>query len=298
MMDEQLLDTVPEYLSIDLMFKAMPLQEGNGRFIYIEASNEGRDQQGEIVLAKALSDSVDHFLKFGNIDLDHNSMPTIATMKGITDPEYWEIGSPVAVKADGNSTFVKAELFSGDTKLAERANMVWDSMTKLNPPKKWYASVGGTPLAKAIKIDPATGDKVPVISKVRWTNLALTQHPVNQHVSGVSTSPFGVLAKSYGLVYKALEASYATDAAAKTGGAALGVQSLDTGIHSYFDFREKLAGAIRSGTVKTQSMNGLIAYATKNFHLPIDEATEWVDRFLNDLKSSLTRKSSQSKRSK
>jgi hypothetical protein len=291
MQDDQLLAGIPDFLSIDCMLKATPAQEGTERFVYIEASSEGRDQQNEIVLAKALEDSADHFLKFGNVDIDHKSMALIAAAYGIEDPEAWEIGVPVETRADGLSTFVKARLYSGDTPLAARANMVWDSMTKLNPPKRWYASVGGKPLAKSVRIDPQTGDKVGVVSKVRWTNLALTAQPVNQHVSGVSTMPFGVLAKSLGgfVMSKALEAGYATDAAGKTGGAALGMQSLDGTPHSYFDFRDRLAGALKSGKVGKQSMDGLIDYAVKKFSLSADEAAEWVDRFLSDLKSGLSR---------
>lgn len=296
MNDEQLLAGIPDFLSVECMLKATPAQEGAERFVYIEASNEGRDQQNEIVLAKALEESADHFLKFGNVDLDHKSMPSIAAMYGIADPEAWEVGVPVETRVDGRSTFVKARLYSGDTPLASRANMVWDSMTKLSPPKKWYASVGGKPLAKSVRIDPDSGDKIGVVSKVRWTNLALTAQPVNQHVSGVSTAPFGVLAKSWcdGFVFsKALEASYATDAAAKTGGAALGMQSLDGAPHSYFDFRERMAAALKSGKVAKQSFDGLMAYAAKQFSLSADEAAEWVDRFLSDLKSSLTNRSKQ-----
>lgn len=294
MSDEQLLAGIPDFLSVETMLKATPAQEGEERFVYIEASNEGRDQQNEVVLAKALEESADHFLKFGNIDIDHKSMPPIAAMHGIANPVEWEIGVPVETHVDGRSTFVKARLYSGDTPLAARANMVWDSMTKLSPPKKWYASVGGKPLAKSVRLDPETGDKVGVVSKVRWTNLALTAQPVNQHVSGVSTQPFGVLAKSWcdGFVFsKALEASYATDAAGKTGGAALGMQSLDGAPHSYFDFRERMAAALKGGKVVKQSFDGLMAYAAKQFNLSADEAAEWVDRFLSDLKSGLSNRS-------
>lgn len=292
--DDLLLAGIPDFLSVECMLKATPAQEGQERFVYIEASNEGRDQQNEIVLAKALEESADFFLKFGSVDIDHKSMPPIAAMHGISNPQEWEIGVPVETRIDGRSTFVKARLYSGNTPLAAKANMVWDSMTKLNPPKKWYASVGGKPLAKSIRLDPETGDKVGVVSRVRWSNLALTAMPVNQHVSGVSTAPFGVLAKSWcdGFVFsKALEASYATDAAAKTGGAALGMQSLDGAPHSYFDFRERMAAALKSGKVAKQSFDGLMAYAAKQFNLSADEAAEWVDRFLSDLKSGLSKRS-------
>ena len=295
--EEQLLAGIPEYLSIEMMLKATPAQEGNKRFVYLEASREARDLQNDVVLAKALEDSADHFLKFGNVDLDHKSMPSIAKLYGIERPDLWEIGSPVDVRIDGASTFVKAELFCGDTPLAEKANMVWDSMTKLKPPRKFYPSVGGKILAKSIGIDAKTGDKYGVVSGVRWNNIALSQQPVNQHVGGITTIPFGVLAKSWGVngldMTKALEASYATDAAGKSGGGAFGAQSLDTGAgstpHSYFDFRNKLSACLKKGNVKSSSPDGLVKFSAEKFSLSLDDAAEWVDRFLSDLKSGLTK---------
>lgn len=293
--DAQLLSGMPDFLSIEMMLKATPAQEGDERFIYIEASREARDQQNEIVLAKALEASAEHYLKFGNIDIDHKSMPAVAKMLGIEKPALWEIGAPVDVRVDGVSTFVKAQLFTGDTPLAEQANMVWDSMTRLNPPRKWYPSVGGKVLAKSVRLDPESGDKIGVVSGVRWTNVAISQQPVNQHVGGIATIPFGVLAKSWGVdgfdMTKALEASYATDAGAKTGGAAFGAQSIDTGAapHSYFDFREKLAADLKSGKAKSQSADGLVEYCAGKYSLSLDEAAEWVDRFLGDLKSGLSK---------
>jgi hypothetical protein len=176
--------------------------------------------------------------------------------------------------------------------------MVWESMTKLNPPRKWYPSVGGAVLAKSIKLDPKTGEKIGVVSGVRWTNVAISQHPVNQHVGGIATIPFGVLAKSWGAdgidMAKALEASYATDAAGKSGGAAFGTQSLDgagSAPTSYFDFRERLATALKTGKVKQQSAEALVHYCAAQFSLSLDEAAEWVDRFLSDLKSGMTKRS-------
>jgi hypothetical protein len=293
--DAQFLAGMPEFLSIEMMLKATPSQEGNSRFIYLEASREARDLQNDIVLAKALEQSSGHFLKFGNIDLDHKSMPSVAKIFGIQQPHLWEIGSPVDVRVDGASTFVKAQLFTGDTDQAANANMVWDSMTQLNPPRKWYPSVVGKVLAKSLQIDPETGEKIGVVSDVRWTNVALSQQPVNQHVGGIATIPFGALAKSWGAggldMHKALEASYATDAAAKTGGAAFGAQSLDGGETptSYYDFRARLAKAIREGKAKSQSMRGLTSYAASHFSMSQDECAEWVDRFLRNLKSGISK---------
>lgn len=294
--DDQFLSEAPDYLSIEMMLKARPAQEGSERFVYLEASNEGRDQQNEIVLAKALEESAAHYIKFGNLDIDHMSMPSIAARHGIANPELYEVGVPVDVRVDGSSTFVKARLFSGDTPLAERANMVWDSMTKLKPAKRWYPSVGGVPLAKSIKIDGKTGAKIGVVSKVRWTNIALTSGPVNQHVRGVATMPFGVLAKCWSAadgfdLTKALTASHQTDVAQLTGGGAMAHQSLEGAPTSYFDFREKLASRIKAGKVKNNSAEGLAQYSASKFQLSLDEATEWVDRFLGDLKTGLKKRS-------
>ena len=134
-----------------------------------------------------------------------------------------------------------------------------------------------------------------MVSGVRWTNVAISQQPVNQHVGGIKTIPFGVLAKSWSAaggfhVAEALEACYATDAARKTGGAAFGAQSLDTGApHSYFDFRNRLARDVKTGAAKVGSPASLVEYCAGKYSLSHDEAAEWVDRFLSDLKSGLSK---------
>lgn len=274
-----------------MLMKATPSEEGGERIIYFEASNEGVDQQNEKVLAKALEESADHFLKFGNIDIDHFTL--LGARAGIQNPMAYEIGRPVDVRVRDNRTFVKAQLYRGTGELARNADMVWSSMTEINPPARWYPSVGGAVLAKSVEIDPETKNKVAVVKKVRWTNVGLSRTPVNQHLPTATVVPTAVFAKSLGgfVLQKALEASYATDAAAKTGGAALGMQSLDGAPQSYFDFRDRMAGALRSGAIKDQSMHGLVQYGTEKFSLSPDEAAEWVDRFLSDLKSSLTKRS-------
>lgn len=291
--DEQLLADVPEFLSFDLMLKATPSAEGGRRFIYFEASNEGVDQQGERVLAKALADSSDFFLKFGNIDIDHYTI--LGPKLGMQDAMKYEIGRPVDVAIKGEKTFVKAELYQGKGPLADQANMVWESMTALNPPARWYPSVGGAVLAKSMQIDPDSKNKVAVIDKVRWSNVGLSRTPVNQHLPCATAMPIGTFAKSLnGFVVKALEASYSTDVATLTGGGALGTQSLDTGApYSYHDFRERMADAISRQLVVSQTVDGLILYAVNDLHLPQYAAEEWVSRFLGDLQSNLTNRSLQ-----
>lgn len=292
--EQTLLSQVPDQLCISTMLKATPALEGSERFIYLEASNEGVDQQGEMVLAKALEESAEHYLKFGNIDLDHYTV--LGARAGIANPQAYEIGRPVDVAIRNGKTFVKAQLYTGDGPLAQNANMVWESMTQLNPPKRWYPSVGGAVLAKSLEIDPQTKNKVAVVSKVRWTNIALSQTPVNQHLPAAGLAPMATFAKSFNgfVMAKALEASYGTDVASLTGGGALGVQSLDPTVASYFDFKNELAGSLlpesREDIIRT--VDGMVAYAIKRYNLPRYTAEEWVDRFLRDLKSELNKRGS------
>ncbi|EAM1616310.1 hypothetical protein EU642_21995 [Salmonella enterica] len=276
---------MPDLVSFELMLKARPATEAGARFIYFEASNEGVDQQGERVLAKALKESKDHFLKFGNIDIDHYTM--VGPRMGMTDYQSYEIGQPVDVAFRGEKTFVKARLYEGNTPLAARANEVWESMTALNPPAKWYPSVGGAILEKSDALDPKTGDKVTLIEKVRWTNVGLSRTPVNQHLPTATSHAVGTFAKSLnGFVLKALEASGATDSLALVGGGALRKQSLDTGKRavSYHQFRDQLAGALLNKTLVDQSETGLCTWAASTFGMSPSEAADWVHRFLRSLK--------------
>lgn len=290
MNDAQLLAGIPEFLSIGSMLKATPSTEGERRFVYFEASNEGLDQQGEVVAAKALSDSADFFMRYGNIDIDHYTL--IGPKLGIPDYALYEIGRPSDVRQEGGRTFVKAEIYSGAGPAAERANQFWSSLTEIRPPARWYPSVGGKVLDKAIEFDPKTKLRKALIKAVRWYNIGVSKTPVNQHVSTCATVPVGAFAKCWtaeGLdLAKALEAGYGTDSAALTGGAALRKQSLDGAVRSYFDFRNKLAAALRGGRVGVNpGVRDLIAYGATKFKLSRDEASEWVERFLRDLKSGL-----------
>lgn len=292
--DDDLLATIPDFVSFEMLMKATPREEGGKRIIYVEASKESRDQQGEIVLAKALKESVDVFKKFGVLDIDHKSMPSVASSYGITDPESWIIGQPLDVVFNGDTTIVKAELRSGNSPLAERANRVWEGMTQISPPDRYYASVGGSVTGREIRLDPLTKSKVPVITGTRWNNLALSLNPVHAGLAPASTRPVGTFTKSLGgwVMQKALEASYATDAAAKTGGAAFGTQSLDGSPINYFDFRNKLAENMSTGLVgENPGARELVAYCTKTFGLSHADAAEYVERFYRDLKTGLKQRS-------
>lgn len=290
--DETLLAAVPEYISVGGLLKATPSTDGGRRFIFFEASNEDVDHQNEIILQKALENSADYYLRHGNIDLSHFSI--MGPKSGIPNFMEYEIGKPVAVRVDGKHTFVKAELYQGDSAMARNANMVWDSVTKQNPPSRWYPSVGGAVLSKSVKIDPVTKNKVAVIDQVRWNNTALDRCPVNKTVPEVSMAPVGAFAKSLGgfVMAKALEASYNTDISTLTGGGALGVQSLDVGVSNYFDFRDRLASAMRSKAIGSNpKIRDIVEYSAKTFGLAKGEAAEWVERFMLDLKTGIRKRS-------
>ena len=299
--DKALLDASPSYLSIGDMFKATPHTEGDKRFIYMEASNEVRDLQDEMVLQKALTDSAEYFLRFGNIDIDHYTKIGVPNPQkgyiGIPNFELYEIGRPIDVRADGKSTFVKALINSGSGIAAEKANSFWSSITELNPPKRWYPSVGGSVLEKSIAIDEKTSEKYSVITKVRWNNVGFSLQPVNQTVQEVSTIPIGVLAKSWGVLgldlRKSLEAGYNSNAATMTGGDALRVQSLDHqkgGVLEYDLFKNEFAKLINSGEIG-HGVKNMVLEAASRFQYSKSKAAEYVERFLNDLKRGLKEKS-------
>lgn len=282
MNDAAMLAEIPEYITLGSAFlKATPAEEAGERFLYMEASNEDPDHQHEVVLQKALEDSASYFLRHGNIDLSHYTL--LGPKAGIANHYEYEIGKPVDVRVQGDRTFVKAQLYKGDSAMARNANMVWDSLTKQSPPARWYPSVGGAVLAKSVRIDPDTKAKVGVVERVRWSNIALDRMPVNKTVPEISTLPVGTFAKSLGgfVIAKALEAGTATDVAALTGGGALGKQSLDRTIHSYWDFREVLAGALRRGRVQPKPA-ALQRYAL-SLGLDPDAASEFVERFFHDM---------------
>lgn len=280
-----------EFLAISGLFKARPAEEGGRRILYIEASNEAVDMQGERVLAKSLRDSADYFSKYGNIDLDHR---TLLPSRGLGDNPYlWEIGRPVEVTARGDATLVKAELYRGDGPVAANANMVWESMTGISPPARWFPSVGGAILERGSEIDPLTKSKVTIIKRVRWANIGLSRTPVNNAVPPVSIIEAEVFAKCLTAggclnLTKALAAGYGTDAAALNGGAALRTQSLDDELQevlplpAYSDVREFLAGEVRNRR-SSISRKALAQAAASHFRLDHDTAAALSDRFLVDL---------------
>ncbi|SDY38964.1 hypothetical protein [Nitrosomonas sp. Nm58] len=296
MNDAEILAATPDYISIGSMLKATPAMESGQRLIYLEASNEALDQQNEVVLQKALKDSADWFLRYGNLDIDHFSLigkPNPAKgYAGIPDYQNYEIGRPLDVRFDGAKTFVKGEIYSGQGAAAEQANQFWESLTEIQPPARWYPSVGGSIMEKAVELDANTQARKTVIRKVRWSNIGFSKTPVNPAVPTVATVPIGVLVKSWGAsgldIAKALEAGYGTDSAQLSGGAALRKQSLHGNPIGYFELRNRLSEALHKGSLgKNPGIRDLIAHCTQKFGLSRDEAAECVERFMRDLKRGL-----------
>jgi hypothetical protein len=297
--DISLLAGVPDYITIEPLLKATPRTEGDRRFIFIEASNESKDQQNEVILASALEASAEYYKRFGNLDIDHYTQigkPNPAKgWVGIPNPEQFEIGKPVDVRIEKGSTFVKGEIHSGTGPMAEKANAFWSSLMDVTPPHRWYPSVGGSVTGKEISIDQRTGARTAVINAVRWTNVAFSKTPVNARVAAASTVPFGPLAKSWGAhgfdLQKSLTAGYGTDSATLTGGAALRVQSLDKGRISYeHDFRDQFSDCIKRGEVAEMKLPAMVQLAQSRFGLSASEAAEYVERFLDDLQRRLKEK--------
>ncbi len=302
--DAQLLGDVPDHIQFDALLKARPSTEGEKRFLYLEASNEGLDHQNEITLQKALMDSAEYYLRHGNLDIGHYTV--LGPRSGVPNFLDFEIGRPVDVRVSGKTTFVKSELFrqipgKPMSPQVVNANMVWDSMTAQDPPMRWFPSVGGAVLAKAIQFDPTTKQNVPVITKVRWNNIALDRCPVNKTVGEASTMPVGIFAKSLGgaLVMrdaplaKMLTMGYGTDSATFTGGRSLAEQSLDGVVKTpLFDgFCDALAKAIQNGRVACVNAAGLRDYAINEMGVNEKKAAGLVHGFMTNLRS-LTKKES------
>lgn len=302
MNDAELLAAVPEHIGLGCFLKATPSQDGEKRILYMEASHEGgADYQNEVVLQKALSDSSDYFMRHGNVDLEHYSL--LGPTKGIPDYMTYEIGTPSEVSMAGKTTFVKAMLYQGESPMAKNANMVWDSLVRQKPPSRWYPSVGGSVLAKSVRIDPDTQMRTAVIEKVRWNNIGLTRTPVNRTVPEVSTKPMGGFAKSLelpigyfmksldGFVLKTLTAGYGTDSATLAGGSSFREQSLWGTPANYWEFREHIAKSIRDGKVGPRpGARELVDYAMQTFKMPAADASEHVEHFLHDLHSGLNKR--------
>jgi hypothetical protein len=182
--------------------KATPSMEGGQRILYLEASKELRDLQGERILVKALEESIPYFLKFGKIDLDHASVTGQIRGQKV-NPYAFEIGRPLDVRVDRNgdtpSIFVKIAVFQSKdgtgNRFTEAADLFWDSLNT-NPPTLWYPSVQGYVLDDGPAVDD--GKKTVEVRKLQWHSIGLSRTPVNHHVGPASLVPLPIFAKAFG----------------------------------------------------------------------------------------------------
>jgi len=167
------------------------LEDGK-RIVTVEASNESVDQEGDVVLQKALMSSSKSFIANGHLDIDHYS--EIGPRIGITNPEWYIVGYPLDVYDGGNGrTFVKGQIrqaTDGSFNPNRPYDMLWEGLTS-NPPVNWYASIYGYPYQDATD-EFSKSSKGPngatryLIKGINWTSLAFTRRPVNQALKGAA----------------------------------------------------------------------------------------------------------------
>ena len=173
------------------------VEEGDQWIVYLQASNEVKDQDGETVDVNALKKAADYFMTHGVLSWDHKHKVT-------HDPGFI-IGEPLEVRfTKSNETLVKGFLYKAN----DIAQKVWKNIQ--SGARRLGASIGGGILQKAETM----------IKQVVWDETALTHKPVNDGTLGmVQIVPFAAFAK-------ALTAGGGVDAAAFTGGRALTGESL------------------------------------------------------------------------
>ena len=195
--------------------------EENGRWVvYLEASNELKDQDGEVVDMEALQKAAAYYLSHGVLSWDHKH-------KQMNDPEFI-IGEPMDVRfTEDRKTLVKGWLYQNNI----IAQKLWRNIK--SGAKRLGASIGGGVLQKAAQR----------LKRVIWDETAITHKPINDTTLGnVKLIPFGAFAKSLAYVeavengtadgtdieefIKALMAGDGVNAANFTGGRALTPESL------------------------------------------------------------------------
>lgn len=228
-MGDRLLEqlTNPFYTPLDsVLIKGV---EENGKWIiYLQASNEMQDQDGETVETGALKKAADYFLSHGVISWDHKHKVT-------HDPGFI-IGEPLDVKFTAKGeTLVKGYLYQSN----DIAQKVWKNIQ--SGARRIGASIGGGILQKAET----------TIKQVIWDETALTHKPVNDGTLGlVQVVPFTEFAK-------ALMAGSGVDAGSFSGGRALGGESLQGSVSDEVSMKDirsmfsDLLKAVRDGRISS-----------------------------------------------
>jgi len=206
-------------------------EEHNDQWIiFLQASNEIRDQEDDIIEMSALKKARDYYLKHGVLSWNHQH-------KIKQDPKYI-VGEPLEVEfTDKNETLLKGTMYKKNT----IAQSIWQNV--LSGAKKMGASIGGGILHKS-------ADKR--VSSVIWDETAITHCPVNDGTLGnVQIVPFDSFVK-------ALTAGSGVDASTFSGGRALTPESLQganskRSKESWTDIFSTILKALHMGDVKSSN---------------------------------------------
>jgi hypothetical protein len=272
------------------------------REISFETSREGViDRENEDIAVKALEDSKELFLAQGNIDINHWSW--LGNPYGTEARPEYVIGRPTAVKREGKSLFVKAEIFNtsgmATVELPNGHAMTWADYfwqtINANPPMQWFPSVFGRVLNA--RIEERQGKKIRYIDKVEWYSVGLAQRAQHPELSSVvvgggdmfskadlsfqipEAKISGALVMDYATFAKAVTAVGApiTDTAQMTGVQAITPTSLEG---TYAKMKGKLVKRILKGEIAPQ--RDAIRKAFSNMGLDHDTAKEYAVRLLTD----------------
>lgn len=252
----------------DPCFKAAT--EGDERFVYTRPSNQNWDRQREKIPEKALIESAEYFLDYGNIDILHLSHTGLKQIPPIESPWIYEIGKPVKVHTEPYLV-VKARIYSGEGPAAEQANKFWNS---IEIGQTWFPSVGGIPTAPKVFTPHGC-----IIPHLRWTNIGFAKRSevVNPCVHAVQLEPF----------FKAVTAGYATDVSGMTGGQATQLQSIQG--HPQHEERSFKALGLKYLTGSCEhrrgrpSLAGLVDHFRSCAGLPEHTARAYAARLLGDV---------------
>lgn len=167
----------------DVLVKADGKPKANGnQTIYVEASNENVDRQGEIVIQKSLISQKDFFLRNGILTYDHQYKGADGLKNIVGEPKD-------VIFTDDKRTLCKAELYALKDQAQELVSMIKSGSTRIR------ASIGGRVLEKVM--DFKNGERVMKITKVLWTELALTYKPANDTLDHVSLTPMNEFKKNF-----------------------------------------------------------------------------------------------------
>ena len=220
--------------------------------IYLEASNEQEDQQGEIVLCKALEEETENFLAKGVISWDHQH-------KLQKDPAFI-IGEPLDVKfTKSKQSLIKSKLYEKSDYAQAVIKMVASGSTRLG------ASIGGNIISKSQVYKEAINKAVPVIEKLKWDEVAITHKPVNMGTYGnVTYTKFNDFGKSFAFaddesLDKALMAGGGVNAANFTGGRALVPESLGKQVTNKEFWKDMIVAIKNEKVTNYKSLGGFLS---------------------------------------